>query len=461
MDINDALRRVVMRHAWLIALCALLPAVAVFLLSPSGHSYASDARIAVASEVPRSNQEADALAAQVEAVATTRSLVEQALQVAHVKRDAAVVAAKDVNVTALGTSAIMDIRVTDANPKDVVKMAQAIADQVALALGQPVAQLTATAKSLQQQIDQLEATRAKLVSQVSIANPQITAQINDIDRQLTQLGNQLTTVNSQISSTHTPKVIDQASPAQAIPSSRIADAILAGALGLLLGLGIAAALESIRPTVVGIDTLAQIFSAPALGTVDERDGARLQMAEDVLAIRVEAAAKRVNVDVVVMAGVGPQAQLHRLARDLDSLLAGRPVALEIVPEGRLEASMRGVGIGSRPAVTGSTKARLATTTTLFAGGRGNNGGHDNTPATVIRVLPSDELTLSILSGGEYRVGMLVAAPKFVRRNELLVIADLVDTTGWPLLGVISMAPSRRSRRLRWPVAASTTSGELP
>ena len=67
MDINDALRRVVMRHAWLIALCALLPAVAVFLLSPSGHSYASDARIAVASEVPRSNQEADALAAQVEA----------------------------------------------------------------------------------------------------------------------------------------------------------------------------------------------------------------------------------------------------------------------------------------------------------------------------------------------------------------------------------------------------------
>jgi hypothetical protein len=45
------------------------------------------------------------------------------------------------------------------------------------------------------------------------------------------------------------------------------------------------------------------------------------------------------------------------------------------------------------------------------------------------------------------MGVLVVAPRCTPRDGLLHVADVVDTTGWPLIGVITVAEEKRASRL--------------
>jgi hypothetical protein len=45
------------------------------------------------------------------------------------------------------------------------------------------------------------------------------------------------------------------------------------------------------------------------------------------------------------------------------------------------------------------------------------------------------------------MGMLVVAGRSTPRDNLLHIEDVVSTTGWPLIGVISVAPEPRTSRV--------------
>jgi capsular polysaccharide biosynthesis protein len=432
MDLNDALNRVVLRNLPLIGGCVLAAVLLSVAMSMRGTAeYQSTARVSSGALAARSSQEAAAQAAQLEAVATSRSVVDRALTSAGVDRPPGRTARENVTVTPLGTSPVASVTVQDREARAAHALAQALADEVVVVLGRPRAALERQRHQLQRQIAELSAKRESQVSQVgSVLQPRVSAQLAGIDARLGSLGDRLVAVESLLGGTLDPVLLDRAGPATEMPSSKVPDAALAGLLGLVLGLGIAAVRESLRPTVVGVSALSKLFAAPALGTVDRRDGVRLGLSLDRLATRVDVAARRVDTNVVALTGPIPEEQLADMAQDLDYLLSGHTMSrpLADVPATRLEARLRGSANG-------------------HAAGPGRAGGvgavTESPPEPAmwesVRVLPCDERTLSLLGRGDHRMGLLVVAPRSTPRDGLLHVEDVVGTTGWPLLGVVSVA----------------------
>ena len=426
MDLNDALQRVVLRHLPLIVGCVLVSVLLSLAVSMrSAAEYASSARVSSGAPAARSSQEAAAQAAQIEAVATSRSVVVRALTSAGMDRPAGPTARGQVTVTGLGTSPVAELTVQDRNPRAARALAQALANQVVVVLGRPRAALERRSAQLQQQIAGLRDRRDVVVAgAATLLSPKVSAGLAGIDEQIRSLGAQLVGVESQLGATFQPIVVDQAGPATEMPSSRVPDAALAGLLGLVLALGIAATRESLHPTVVGVSGLSTIFAAPALGTVDQRDGVRLGLSLDRLATRVEVAARRVDTNVVALAGPVPEKQLADLAQDLDYLLAVPRVLPASRRESWLRVSSNGKAVRSAP--TEGTGAVVESSA-------------EATPWQTVRVLPCDERTLSLLGRGDQRIGVLVVAPRSTPRDGLLHVEDVVGTTGWPLIGVVTVA----------------------
>ena len=441
MDLNDALQRVVLRRLPLIGACVLIAVLAAVLTSMGrgGHEYASSTRVAVAAQAARSSQEAVAQSAQVEAVATSRSVVARAMRSAGLHGSPGRIAEHGVTVSGLGTSPVAKLTVKASDPETARALARAIAAEVVAVLDQPRAALERLHSALEAQMSSLRAQREKMVAGLPIVtSPRDTATVAGIDEQLLSLGDRLAGVETQLGLTFTPQVVDAAGPAQPQPSSLLVDAALAAVLGLVLGLGISAIRESLHPTVVGLEALSSIFSAPALGTVDRRDGVRLGLSVDRLATRVDVAARRVDTNVVALAGPLPESQLSDLAQNLDYLLAGHAISLgsDGPPQSRLEARLR---------ISMREKA---------ANGHGVGDGSTIVESPVepgresVRVLPCDDRTLSLLGRShDQRMGVLVVAPRCTPRDGLLHVADVVDTTGWPLIGVITVAEKKRASRL--------------
>jgi capsular polysaccharide biosynthesis protein len=447
MDLNDAWQRVVLRHLALIGVCVAVPVLIVVAMSFGGsHSYSSSARVAVGTQAARSTQEAVAQAAQVEAIATSRTVVAAALRVAGVNRPAARTASQQVSVTGLGSSPVTRLTVRDKDAGVARRITQALANQVAAVLAGPRDELQRGRAQVEDRITSLQLRRRDVLSAApALMSAKDSAAIAGIDDELRALGDQLVGIDAQLATTMDPQVVDDAGPPSAVPSSRLPDATLAGLLGLVVGLGIAAARESLHPTVVGVEALSKIFSAPPLGTVDQRDGVRMGMSLDRLATRVDIAARRVGVNVVALSGPLPEAKLADLAQDLDYLTAGHALPrVADAPVSRLQTQLQ-----ARLQVRNQNGARAAAAVATEARPLGTTDLNDPTVTwETVRVLPCDERTLSLLgrSGGQ-RMGMLVVAGRSTPRDNLLHIEDVVSTTGWPLIGVISVAPEPRTSRV--------------
>jgi capsular polysaccharide biosynthesis protein len=447
MDLNDAWQRVVLRHLALIGVCVAVPVLIVVAMSFGGsHSYSSSARVAVGTQAARSTQEAVAQAAQVEAIATSRTVVAAALRVAGVNRPAARTASQQVSVTGLGSSPVTRLTVRDKDAGVARRITQALANQVAAVLAGPRDELQRGRAQVEDRITSLQLRRRDVLSAApALMSAKDSAAIAGIDDELRALGDQLVGIDAQLATTMDPQVVDDAGPPSAVPSSRLPDATLAGLLGLVVGLGIAAARESLHPTVVGVEALSKIFSAPPLGTVDQRDGVRMGMSLDRLATRVDIAARRVGVNVVALSGPLPEAKLADLAQDLDYLTAGHALPrIGDAPVSRLQTQLQ-----ARLQVRNQNGARAAAAVATEARPLGTTDLNDPTVTwETVRVLPCDERTLSLLgrSGGQ-RMGMLVVAGRSTPRDNLLHIEDVVSTTGWPLIGVISVAPEPRTSRV--------------
>jgi capsular polysaccharide biosynthesis protein len=447
MDLNDAWQRVVLRHLALIGVCVAVPVLIVVAMSFGGsHTYSSSARVAVGTQAARSTQEAVAQAAQVEAIATSRTVVAAALRVAGVSRPAARTASQQVSVTGLGSSPVTRLTVRDRDAGVARRITQALANQVVAVLAGPRDELRRGRAQVEDRITSLQLRRDDVLSAApALMSAKDSAAIAGVDDELRALGDQLVGIDAQLATTTDPQVVDDAGPPSAVPSSRLPDATLAGLLGLVVGLGIAAGRESLHPTVVGVEALSKIFSAPPLGTVDQRDGVRMGMSLDRLATRVDIAARRVGVNVVALSGPLPEAKLADLAQDLDYLTAGHALPrVGDVPVSRLQTQLQ-----ARLQVRNQNGARAAAAVATEARPLGTTDLNDPTVTwETVRVLPCDERTLSLLgrSGGQ-RMGMLVVAGRSTPRDNLLHIEDVVGTTGWPLIGVISVAREPRTSRV--------------
>ncbi len=106
MDINEAFRRIVAGHLRLITGFLLIPVLAVVALAgTSGHGYLASARIQAATTSIGSETEADALLNRVVGVATSTTIVDQALHTAKIANRSAADVAREVTVSRLGASA--------------------------------------------------------------------------------------------------------------------------------------------------------------------------------------------------------------------------------------------------------------------------------------------------------------------------------------------------------------------
>jgi capsular polysaccharide biosynthesis protein len=249
---------------------------------------------------PTSRNEAIAISDTVQAIATSPTLVGAAVRAAHVKnRDPLDIAEHHVSVSGLGSSAIVSLSVSDANPGVAAALANAISQRVILAREQ------FASGTRDQELTTLERQTTSLSARIASANVRIDALNNQIAQTtgvqeaalrarrdavlrqsdfLTQqrgvLESERVSILGAAALRPRPSVVAEATPPlHPDPSGRLQYMVLGGLLGLIIGVGLAALSELIRPTVVGGDALARQFGVPVLGTlrtdragvVDERE----------------------------------------------------------------------------------------------------------------------------------------------------------------------------------------------
>lgn len=122
----------------------------------------------------------------------------------------------------------------------------------------------------------------------------------------------------------TPTIVSKATaPARADPANLLSNLLLGAFAGLVLGLGIAALIETVRPTIVGGDAIARDLETVHLGALKnspEGEQPRERLVSIVVPLRLVAEAlKRPDVDLLTANGV-PEPRY--LAQQLQSVAAG-------------------------------------------------------------------------------------------------------------------------------------------
>jgi capsular polysaccharide biosynthesis protein len=414
VEINDAVRRIVGGHWRLLVVFVALGALAAFALVGGVRTYTASARLVLNTPDPTDRAAAIAIADTGNALATSPAEVTRALRDARVRGREGIAVAKHVGVRGLGTSGVLELSVSDENPK----VAAAVANALAARIIQTRQSLTTGAlrralERIDEQID--EVNRRILRANVSIAGlaagPKRDAAVGAAGA-LTQQRNALLSARVSLLSADAQKpqaqVISRAVvPDHADPSQRLPDTILGALLGLVLGLALAGLLETARPSIAGSDALAAEFATPLLGTFSsKRPGETADHELDAVGGRLRLAAESAGVERVALAGRAPTLDLEQLAARLEQVQ--RRLGDVRVHDGR---------------------AGVAPHVTVFSG-----DGRMDTDTT----------------------GLVLVLPTTVKRVELLDLRYLLGVTTFPLLGLITYRPSRlRSRRLRRRAAALT------
>src|SRR5260221_2555465 len=127
MEINEVLRRVILRHIRILFLCTLLGALASMALFTSRTPvYRASARVALGGWDPNDATKAKTLVDSARSVANSDRVVRAAIASAKVHRSIADVAAT-ISVSASGSTSVVDVAVTDSDPKVAAKLADGLA----------------------------------------------------------------------------------------------------------------------------------------------------------------------------------------------------------------------------------------------------------------------------------------------------------------------------------------------
>ena len=386
MEASETGRRIFWRHRWLLLVLVILPVVGVVVLTQAQPvTYAATTVVQGQGVIPDTTTQVSAIQSRVAAVASDPVTVQAALTEGKVNRDASQVAKHDISVTPVGTSAIMDITVTDKTP------------QVALAMSASLA----------------------------------TAVVNQL--------NQLTTGTGAA-------VVSLPTDAVAASSHAVVYAALAALLGLIVGLLFAALREVLRPTVAQPDAGARELGAVMFGTAEERGGQIAALGRD-LPERLSLAAHRAGVRTLVLTGPGSTARLSSLAERLRGRLSpvtadGRSLGGARIAADRDDAAQNGKGNGNgdvrRPAKAGSEHRAVGLATADWP--VGVTAAQSAEPQRTVVTLNDIRL-----GAPPPDAALVVVLPRFAPHSALDHAADLGVTADWPILGVIGI---RRKGRLR-------------
>ena len=390
MELNEAGRRIFGQH-WRLILGLVLAGIAAAALLHGGSvsTYTASTRLVLDTQDPKSRAESTSIADTAKAIATSPSQVRGALEDAHVTgRDPIDLAKHHVSIGALGTSAILQLTVSDRNPRVAAAVATTLASRVIRArLDVSNGQLQRVLGQLDQRIDGLNR---------QIAGVDSPALRLSLGQQRSVLEGERVSLLSTEALRPKPSIISPATlPTHADSSHWLPYLVLGALLGLVLGVGGAGLLETIRPTLVGSDALARAFETPLLGSLrreDDADGLRR------ITPRLFVAAEVAGVGTVNLVATDPAVDLSRLANGLEAAPAD-----------------------------------------AFGPPRSPRDTH---PGLRIRPFNLRDSSPEVPGG----VGLVVVSPTALKKTELMDVSHLLNVASLPLLGLLTYSPS--SSRLR-------------
>jgi hypothetical protein len=408
MELTEAVHRIFVRHWLLIAIAVALGLGAGALRTVGGTSFTATTRLVLDAPDPRTSAESMAIADTVRAIATSPSQVRSALAgKAAAGRDPIDVAEHHVSVSALGTSGVVELSVSDRNAAVAPAIANALAGAIIqtrlnISTGraqQLVADLNRQINALQRRIARADATSRPLLLQQSSAL--------QVDR-----ANVLTTEAAEPK----PSIISQARKPSSPDAAPVAPLLILGAiLGFVMGVGAAGILEVVRPSVVGGVALAREFGTRYIGTTGSDDlpwrAGMVASTEGLATVGLISVGKGITIpDVEAIAGTFEGARANS-----ETGVSGRGwrVASD---EGRV------------PAAAAPVKATRA---------RGPR-------AAGPRFLPFFEMVPGEAKG---EIGLLLVAPKTLLKSDVIEANNLLSLVPHSVLGLITHEPHRgRGRR---------------
>ena len=443
MELNDAFYRIFRQHLLVIlftvAVCATGAAVLGLGEKPS---YTASTRLVLDTQDPQSSTGSTVIGDTAKAIATSPVEVAAALSQAHIGDRNQTEVAKDVSVSPLGTSGVLQLSVTDSTPGYARALANALA-----------AQVIQTRSSVNtRRINQIS---ADLDGRIRVLNQRIAAAdaaVDQFNRQLAegQTGSAAARLRSQIDSESRLRDFDaeqrgvlvserlgllstdalrpQASvisratlPRHADASRRVPDLMLGLLLGLILGIGAAALIETFKPTLHGPDMLAREFGTSYLGTIPTnagQEGADLGTEPITLVLRL--AAERAGVRSVSLLAAAPDPGLTAAAANLEAAVNGvaRPDADP-----------------SEPVTAGGTQSYRPRRRERYE----LQAPSPSPPPLRVRTFGIDFPA----SRNGAPSGVVLVAPQSLRRSRVLEVKHLLSVMPVPVLGLITYGSGSR------------------
>jgi len=438
VEIDEIAARLLRQYWALLAVCVAVPLVAIsFITAKQPAVYAATARIITGSVVPQSSAEADAVASQVEALATGRTAAARALNAAGANRNLTNFIGNDIAVSGLGSSQVIDLTVTDRNPQVAQKVSRVLAAEVVGNLnnvGQSGLRAALTAND--QEIVRLSQRRAVMARKAATEpqNQVLQAQLAGLDQVIANFTGDRSRLLIQAGSLGLATVIDQpAVPARPQSKASAQKLGLAGLLGLVAGILIASIAETVRPTVPGAPRVSRRLGVPALGQLSGEDltGARTPAVGE-LALRFRLAAAHADVRTIALVDTGGKRELAALATALMQSLQA-----SAADGGPGRAGLAGSANGSqRWDADAQPTLAMATGPNVLVKPRDAVAGE-----AALQVYPLDQMKWV---AGTTQVGIIVLSGPVARVSRITALEDLSRSSGWPIVGVVG-APRMRRR----------------
>lgn len=422
MTLQELFQRIIRAHLVVIGVCVLLPVVAVVALHQrQAAQWSGTVRLQVDSTAPTSTTEADALSSRVLALATTPSLVAQALEQAGLTANATDVAEHHVTASRLGESSIVGVTVTQATQARAGALASALVDQVTAFLNngsRPA--LDARVATLDREISaaqsQLHAMTARIASAGASRQQSLLVGVQGVQNRLNALTTERTALLQAKLTTDQAVVIDGSDPEVVqVGSGLVPRVALALVLGLLVGLATAVLRETVSPRLAGIRSLARELGAPVLGRTDESPAD--------LSAALTRAARRQGVETVVVMGVDEKDEVAA-----SSLLAGLPAG---TPVGTTADQAPTVAAGRPAGRAGSSSAKARN-------GRPREAGR----GAVDDPFADERIAVTALGGlsarAERTAGVVVVSSGSSRVRDLESLRDRVSALRWPVVGIVEV-----------------------
>jgi capsular polysaccharide biosynthesis protein len=450
MELNEALHRIYGQHWRLISLAVVACiAAATVYGTRSAPAYTASTTLVLDTPDPTSSTAATAIADTAEGIARSPAKIRSALTLAGIRdRDASKLGSQ-VSVAPLGTSGVLTLSVTLDNAAEAGALANSLTTEVidtrnhvdSARINSTLASFAARISQLNRQIVRQNAVIARLTRrlgstpagvtsdtlQASLAN---VTQVRELAIQ--QKGTLQSEEGSLLSAAATrpeAQVISRAVlPRSPDPSVAFPDIALGALLGLVLGTGLAALLETLKPRFRGGDTLARELGIPYLGSISQvvEDGSPQWRLEPV-ALVLRLAAQRAGVTNISLFTTDPVPYAPEIAAEME------------------EAGNRAASVPTPPAEQLSAEP-LRYPGRDLAGSKEDPPFHGEYHSPAIRVRPAG-VAFPVVSSRSSRDGIAVVTPISLTRPQVLGVGRLLGVMPVPVLGLIT-CEDRPARRFR-------------